>query len=73
MSEQRGYTRKELQTFARRHGIDVFEEKQGVLAGWQGKPRGLLEASPLGEGVDFGRIVSEVYIGWTQGCKIKAN
>jgi hypothetical protein len=43
MPEQWGYTRKELQIFARHHCIDVFEEKQGVLAGWQGKPKGLLQ------------------------------
>jgi hypothetical protein len=41
--KKRGYTRKELQTFARLHGIDTFEEKQGVIGGWEGKPKGLLQ------------------------------
>jgi hypothetical protein len=42
--EQGGYTRTELQTFARsQHGIKVLEEKQRVIGGWQGKPKGLLQ------------------------------
>jgi hypothetical protein len=41
--EQRGHTKKELQTFATRHGIDLFEDKEGIIGGWQGKPKGLLQ------------------------------
>jgi hypothetical protein len=33
-----------LQTFARLHDVDTFEEKQGVIGGWEGKPKGLLQA-----------------------------
>jgi hypothetical protein len=43
MTEKRVYTRKELQTFARLHGVNSFEEKQGVIGGWEGKPKGLLQ------------------------------
>ena len=44
ITEKRGYTRKELQTFARLNGVDTFEEKQGVIGGWEGKPKSLLQA-----------------------------
>jgi hypothetical protein len=30
--------------FARLHGIDTFEEKQGVIGGWEGTSKGLLQA-----------------------------
>jgi hypothetical protein len=43
LPEQRNYTRKELQTFATRHGIDIFEDKQRVIGGWMGQPLGLLQ------------------------------
>ena len=41
-NRKRGYTRKELQTFPRFHGVDTFEEKQGVIGGWEGNAKGLL-------------------------------
>ena len=43
LPEKRGYTRKELQTFALRHGIDLFEDKERIIGGWQGQPKGLLQ------------------------------
>ena len=38
-------TQKELHTFATHlcHGIDLFEDKEGIIGGWQGKPKGLLQ------------------------------
>ena len=44
MTEKRGYTRKELQIFARYHGVSPFEEKQGLIGGWKRKPKDLLQA-----------------------------
>ncbi len=42
--QQRSYTKKELQDFARIRGIDLFEEKEQIIVGWQGQPKGLLQA-----------------------------
>ncbi len=36
-------TQKELQTFARRHNVDTFEDKQQIIGGWMGQPKGLLQ------------------------------
>jgi hypothetical protein len=41
--QQRSYTKKELQEFARIRGIDLFEEKEQIIVGWQGQPKGLLQ------------------------------
>ena len=41
--QQRNYTKKELQDFARIGGVDLFEEKEQIIAGWQGQPKGLLQ------------------------------
>jgi hypothetical protein len=43
ISDRRGYTRKELQAFAIRQGVDIFMDKERVICGWQGKPKGLLQ------------------------------
>ena len=43
LPEQRSYTRKELQTFAKRHDVDIFEDKQQIIGGWIGQPKGLLQ------------------------------
>ncbi|KAI2497782.1 hypothetical protein MHU86_16724 [Fragilaria crotonensis] len=43
LPQQRNFTRRELQEFAKRHNVDVFEEKQQIITGWQGQPRGLLQ------------------------------
>jgi hypothetical protein len=40
---QRNFTRKELQAFANRNGIDVFEDKLQIIRGWEGQPKGLLQ------------------------------
>ena len=41
--QQRSYTKKELQEFARIRGIDLFEEKEQIIVGWQGQPKDLLQ------------------------------
>ncbi|KAI2492861.1 hypothetical protein MHU86_21674 [Fragilaria crotonensis] len=43
LSQQRGYTRKELQEFARNNGIELSERKEVIIPGWQGKAKGLLQ------------------------------
>jgi hypothetical protein len=43
LQQQRGYTRKELQEFARNNGIELSERKDVITPGWQGKPKGLLQ------------------------------
>jgi hypothetical protein len=47
LQQQRGYTKKELQDFARNNGIDVVDVKEQIAPGWEGKPKGLLQV--LGE------------------------
>ena len=42
--QQRSYTKKELQDFARIRGIDLHEDKEQILLGWEGQPKGLLQA-----------------------------
>jgi hypothetical protein len=34
---------KELQTFAKRHDVDIFEDKEQIIGGWMGQPKGLLQ------------------------------
>ncbi len=41
--QQRSYTKKELQEFARIRGINLFEEKEQIIVRWQGQPKGLLQ------------------------------
>ena len=43
LPQQRNFTRRELQAFAKTHNVDVFEEKQQIISGWQGQPKGLLQ------------------------------
>ena len=43
LPSQRNFTRKELQTFANRNGVDVFEDKREIIRGWEGQPKGLLQ------------------------------
>jgi hypothetical protein len=43
LPQQRNFTRQELQAFAKTHNVDVFEEKQQIISGWQGQPKGLLQ------------------------------
>jgi hypothetical protein len=38
--QQQGYTKKELQSFARIYGIKLYEErKEQVIAGWEGQSK----------------------------------
>jgi hypothetical protein len=43
LQQQRGYTRKELQEFAKNNGIDLHEQKEVVTFGWERQPKGLLQ------------------------------
>ena len=43
LQQQCGYTRKELQEFARQNGIELSEQKEVITPGWQGKPKGLFQ------------------------------
>ena len=37
--QQQGYTKKELQSFARINGIELYERKEQVIAGWEGQSK----------------------------------
>jgi hypothetical protein len=41
--QQQGYTRKELQEFAKNNGINLHEHKEVVTFGWERQPKGLLQ------------------------------
>ena len=43
LQQQRGYTKKELQTFAQNNGIELCERKEQIMAGWEGQSKGLLQ------------------------------
>jgi len=43
----RSYSKKELQDFATTRGISLFENKEQIVPGWEGQPKGLLQV--LGE------------------------
>jgi hypothetical protein len=47
LQRQRGYTKKELQDFARINQIELCDRKEIIVSGWEGKPKGLLQV--LGE------------------------
>ena len=47
LQQQRGYSKKELQDFARNNQIELHDRKEKVTPGWEGKPKGLLQV--LGE------------------------
>ncbi|KAI2495738.1 hypothetical protein MHU86_18762 [Fragilaria crotonensis] len=47
LQQQRGYSKKELQDFARNNQIELHDRKEQVTPGWEGKPKGLLQV--LGE------------------------
>ena len=42
--QHRSYTKKELQEIARIRGVDLFQDKEIIKPGWQGQPKGLLQA-----------------------------
>jgi hypothetical protein len=43
LQQQRSYTKKELQEFARSNNVDLFEHRETVVPGWRGQPKGLLQ------------------------------
>jgi hypothetical protein len=43
LPQQRNFTRRELQEFAKRQNVDIFKEKQQIITGWQEQPKGLLQ------------------------------
>ena len=43
LQAQRNHTKKELQVFATNNGIDLFERKEQIVPGWEGRPKGLLQ------------------------------
>ena len=43
LQQQRGYTKKDLQEFARKNGIAITEQRDVINPGWQDKPKGLLQ------------------------------
>ncbi len=43
LQQQRNHTKKELQDFARKNGVDRFENKELVVPGWEGQPKGLMQ------------------------------
>jgi hypothetical protein len=43
LQQQRGYTKKDLQDFARNNGIELFDLKEQIAPGWEGQPKGLLQ------------------------------
>jgi hypothetical protein len=47
LQQQCGYTKKELQDFARNNQIELYDRKEIISPGWEGKPKGLLQV--LGE------------------------
>ena len=44
LQQNRSYTKKELQEIARIRGVGLFEDKEHFIPGWQGRPKGLLQA-----------------------------
>ncbi|KAI2511392.1 hypothetical protein MHU86_3003 [Fragilaria crotonensis] len=43
LQQQRSYSKKELQEYARSNNVDLFEQRETVVPGWQGQPKGLLQ------------------------------
>ena len=41
--QNRSYTKKELQDFARMHGVDLREQKEQIITGWEGQAKGLVQ------------------------------
>jgi hypothetical protein len=60
LQQERGYTRNELQEFARHNRIELSEQKEVITPGWQGKRKGLLQVL-----WERGLIESEVFDKYT--------
>jgi hypothetical protein len=43
LQQQRNHTKKELIEFAHNNGVDLFEDRELVIPGWQGQPKGLMQ------------------------------
>jgi hypothetical protein len=43
LQQQRNHTKKELIEFANNNGVDLFEDRELVIPGWQGQPKGLMQ------------------------------
>lgn len=43
LQQQQSYSKKELQEYARSNNVDLFEQRETVVPGWQGQPKGLLQ------------------------------
>ena len=43
LQQQRGYTKVELQDIARNNGIDLYDQRETIIPGWEGQPKGLLQ------------------------------
>ena len=41
--QNRSYTKKSFQDFARMHGIDLCEQKEQIITGWEGQVKGLVQ------------------------------
>ena len=43
LQQQRNHTKKELIEFANNNGVDLYEDRELVIPGWQGQPKGLMQ------------------------------
>ena len=43
LQQQQSYSKKELQEYARSNNVDLFVQRETVVPGWQGQPKGLLQ------------------------------
>lgn len=43
LQRKTNHTKKELQQFARNHGISLHVNKADITQGWEGRPKGLLQ------------------------------
>lgn len=43
LQQNRNHTKKELQEFARNKSVDLLEDREVVVHGWEGQPKGLMQ------------------------------
>lgn len=43
LQQQRNHTKKELQEFATKNSVDLYEDKELINQGWEGRPKGLMQ------------------------------
>jgi hypothetical protein len=46
LQQQRNYTKIELIDFAKNNNVDLHEDRELVIPGWQGQPKGLKQVLP---------------------------